>query len=697
MDTQKIGSFLASCRKESGKTQAELASLLGVTGKAVSKWERGLSVPDIGLLGELSSIFHVTIAEILAGEAYKKLSSKNATPWVPAHLDLNPVKAEFKLGEGTGKFVSPYLFGENMEHTRSNIIHGLSAQMLSNRKFAGNPGACRGNAAGWFPIGDRTHLSLEGAYTKHSDEGYHMKRMIECWSQRILNLNASGYAGIGQSDIDVLAGEVYQFAIVLKSEMPVTVRISLTGRKNSETYFTKEIKNDAADWTRYEFEMISSKSDSEAELRIEYADRCNLWIGVVSMMPKDNFRGMRRDVVALLKEMGIKLLRWPGGNFAGEYCWFDGLLPVDQRAPCRSFMETETQPHSFGCDTQELDTDDFIALCREIGAEPYITINSSWNTPEENAAWVEYCNGGSDTKWGAVRASRGNPEPYHVTFWSLGNEIGYGHMEGDNTPVGYLKVARANAQAMQAVSGDLTFCASGPYPNIDWADHVAKPLRGVVDMVSLHDYLDVLRYQDLKNLENDCQNHIYYVDYTHRRIEEMRKQLGDGIGISFDEWNVWHAWYRPTSTFEGIYTAMMFTMILGEADKFGITVACHFEAVNEGAIVVNAHDAYLTEMGKMFTVMKHHIGGEILYADHEVLVTKKDGVTTVTAINADVRNEKEYTFVNAGAFKKGTLYTCPDLLPFTTFTEKDPAPVTKAGKVTFKIPKHSVVLAQFAN
>ena len=88
-------------------------------------------------------------------------------------------------------------------------------------------------------------------------------------------------------------------------------------------------------------------------------------------------------------------------------------------------MGLETQPHSLGYDFNEINTDDFVALCKEIGAEPFITINPTWNTEEECAQWVEYCNGDVDTEYGRIRIERGYKEPYNVKYWSLGNEFGY--------------------------------------------------------------------------------------------------------------------------------------------------------------------------------------------------------------------------------------------------------------------------------
>ena len=75
-------------------------------------------------------------------------------------------------------------------------------------------------------------------------------------------------------------------------------------------------------------------------------------------------------------------------------------------------MENETQPFTHGYDMHEIDTDDFIALCREIGAEPFLTINAAWDSPEVCAAWVEYCNGPAESKYGRLRAQRGHQEPY---------------------------------------------------------------------------------------------------------------------------------------------------------------------------------------------------------------------------------------------------------------------------------------------
>ena len=325
--------------------------------------------------------------------------------------------------------------------------------------------------------------------------------------------------------------------------------------------------------------LRSAHEDFEARLEITFDEQSTLMIGAVSLMPKNNFHGMRTDVVERIKELGIRILRWPGGNFAGEYNWKDGLLPRNMRAPFQSYLMLETQPHTSGYDFHEINTDDFIALCREIGAEPFITLNPTWNTPEESSEWVEYCNGGADTPYGALRAERGHPEPYNVRFWSLGNEAGYGHMEGANTADAYAKAVRKHAEEMLKVSPDIVLCSSGPYPNQEWVDYSVKPLSDIAKVVSLHRYTEYPKYFDPEKRKEEYNSFISQASNENLEcIRRFRDQLGNlPVYISFDEWNAWYAWYRPGSVSEGIFAAAFMNMIFSNAADLGVMIACHFE------------------------------------------------------------------------------------------------------------------------
>jgi alpha-N-arabinofuranosidase len=128
------------------------------------------------------------------------------------------------------------------------------------------------------------------------------------------------------------------------------------------------------------------------------------------------------EVVRLAKELNVPLLRWPGGNFASYYHWMDGVGPMDMRPPRPNYAWNGLEYNLFG-------TAEFIHFCRMIGAEPQITVNIGTGSPEEAAAWVEYCNGDTTTNMGRLRARHGNPTPFGVKLWEVGNEI-YGSWQG---------------------------------------------------------------------------------------------------------------------------------------------------------------------------------------------------------------------------------------------------------------------------
>ena len=574
--------------------------------------------------------------------------------------------------------VSPLLFGNNLEHTRSCVNKGISAQMLRNRKFVGKPACYDGTPEEWFLIGNHVNIlfnesedvigtHINEAYTRHADS-YHMKRRHECNAVTITNYRREA-AGIGQKDIPVQKDMEYEFRIVVKAWQMTKMRIVLSDRDGTVCYDEKEIVFDKKEYEAKTVFLHTAEKDENARLSIAFCEEGTVSIGAVSLMPGNHFHGMRPDVVNLLKEMGVRLLRWPGGNFAGEYNWKDGLLPADMRAPFESHLGMETQPHSLGYDFNEINTDDFVALCKEIGAEPFITINPTWNTEEECAQWVEYCNGDADTEYGRIRIERGYKEPYNVKYWSLGNEFGYGHMEGDNTAAGYGKNGKRYGKKMLEVSPDLVLCSSGPYPNKEWAEQYEE------------DY-----YECIDKVDTQCR----------KLVHQMREELGDDrLRISFDEWNVWYAWYRAKSVNDGIFTASMLHMLIEEAGPSGIDMACHFEAVNEGAIRVEWDHSFLTPSGKMFSVMKNHIGGKIRFAAKDAIMTEKDGICTVTLINRSYSDDKKFVLMQCGAPVAATLFSSEDVLPHSDFEVTDVKLNAINDEINVQLPKHSVMFLRF--
>jgi alpha-N-arabinofuranosidase len=552
------------------------------------------------------------------------------------------------------------LFGHNLEHTRSTVYQGLSAQLLRNRKFAGKPAAHFGEPAEWYRVGTESAfitLDPRDAYVRHDEEGgRHFIGNNEINSLVIQNPLPGQKSGIGQRGLALRGGAEYKVRIIASvrgDDLPLKVMLTVAGRDGA-VYGEKISNIEGGGWRTSEFVFTAPADDANASFEVSFSQRAELRLGVASLLPTDNFHGMRKDVVAMMKKIGIALLRWPGGNFSGEYRWKDGLLDVDQRAPLFSYMPVETQPHSGGYDFHEIGTDDFIALCREIGAEPYLTINLAWDSPEESAQWVEYCNGSASTEWGKKRTERGHAEPYHVKYWSLGNEFGYGHMEGLNTPEAYAEKARSCAQAIKKVDPSIRFFSSGPYglhqDPVPWTKQGLPLLAKDISYLSYHAYewhfvhgVDFVTDKGLKRSYEDI------TSAPAEWLEDIKKlrafldaQCGDikKIAISFDEWNVFFAWYHDPCVIEGVFTALMLEMFCKEYKALNMPVCMYFQPVNEGAIMIHPFKSDLTANGQVFALMKKHRYGHLVDVspsdkDLHCLATvdQEKGDVTLTLIN----------------------------------------------------------------
>ena len=693
VNMQKIGAFIQASRRRLNLSQQALGNYLSVTDKAVSKWERGLACPDIENLKNMAVLFHCSISDIISGVRQNLSQSSNISMELPADTSVLKEPADdvaVTFNSASVQSVSPLLFGDNLEHTRGCIYSGLSAEMLRNRKFTGKPGRY-GCAHEWYAIGENPVLSFGEPYTRHG-EGYKMRRNHEQNAQYITNYHPVR-TGMGQKDLFILADTDYDFTAAVRSFSGNVLTVSLIG-SDKTVYDSKTFPADTGDYREVTVTLHSPVEDPRACIEITFDTVGTVMLGALSLMPSVNFHGMRLDVIEKIKELGIRILRWPGGNFAGEYHWKDGLLPRNMRAPLQSYLWLETQPHSNGYDFHEIATDDFIALCREIGAEPFITLNPTWNTPEESAQWVEYCNGDEDTEYGRLRIENGHPEPYNVQFWSLGNEAGYGHMEGANTADTYARAVREHAIKMLEVSPDLTLCSSGPYPNKEWVDYSAKKLSDIVSAVSLHHYARYPAYIDPEKRKEEYESFLRKVDTEFLpRMQILRNQLGNSpVQISFDEWNAWYAWYRTGSVSEGILAAAFRNMLFRHADKYGVMMACHFESINEGAIKVTPNEVTLSPVGQVFSAMKEHANGMICALEEDVTSTCKQSVVTTTLLNRSFDRPKKFTLHNCGKIISAKLYSSEDVVPGTVFEITDLAVTLENGTATVVLPPHSMAV-----
>lgn len=235
--------------------------------------------------------------------------------------------------------------------------------------------------------------------------------------------------------------------------------------------------------------------------------------------------GFRTDVIAALKELKVSVIRWPGGCFVDGYHWQKGV--GKNRESYGEFRWGVIEPNAFG-------TDEFIELCRRVGAEPYICFNGEAPL-QENLDWVSYCNA-TEGKFAEMRKANGHNQPYAVKIWSVGNE----RYDKD-----YIRQVRDTAKALKAVSPDILITCPGSQSGKEIDRYLLEQAGEYLDYVSAHEYwLDrgdqLPRYDYLTAIGKS--------EMPDRYLTALSKSLGDSgrsrIKVAFDEWNL-RAWQHP--------------------------------------------------------------------------------------------------------------------------------------------------------
>jgi alpha-L-arabinofuranosidase len=248
--------------------------------------------------------------------------------------------------------------------------------------------------------------------------------------------------------------------------------------------------------------------------------------------------GYRKDVMDAVRQLGVSILRWPGGNFASGYNWTDGIGPKDTRPVRAELAWHALESNRFG-------TDEFLRYAQRIGAEPYICINLGLGSIDDARHWVEYTNESRHTQWADERRKNGRDEPWKVTYWALGNEIDGPWQLGHKTAEEYARVALEAAKAMRAVDPTIKLVASGSSNYgadwIGWNRTVLQTLRNTVDYIAIHTYINN-RDNDFERFMAWTQTIERYIEVTAALIREVQagQQNPRPISIAYDEWNVWY-------------------------------------------------------------------------------------------------------------------------------------------------------------
>src|SRR5579862_6970147 len=256
--------------------------------------------------------------------------------------------------------------------------------------------------------------------------------------------------------------------------------------------------------------------------------------------------GFRKDVLNEIRQLGVTIVRYPGGNFVSGYNWLDGVGPKQDRPRVLDKAWNSLNSNQFG-------TNEFMAWCKAAGTLPLMGLNLGTGTPEEAAALVEYCNVEKGTRWSELRRQHGVTDPWKVQHWCLGNEMDGPWQIGHMSATEYGQKAEDAARQMRAVDSDLKLIAcgsSGPFMRtyLEWDREVLEQCYDYVDGLSLHRYFgnwdrdsggETAKYVALNlSMEKQIAESLAVCDLVRGHKRSPKK-----LWLSFDEWNVW---YRTT-------------------------------------------------------------------------------------------------------------------------------------------------------
>ncbi|HEY8344205.1 MAG TPA: alpha-N-arabinofuranosidase [Bacillota bacterium] len=310
--------------------------------------------------------------------------------------------------------------------------------------------------------------------------------------------------------------------------------------------------------------------------------------------PQADAHGFRTDVMELIKELAVPIIRYPGGNFVSGYNWEDGIGPVEQR-PARLELAWRS------IETNEFGLNEFMTWTRQVGAEPMLAINLGTRGIDAARNLIEYTNHPGGSYWSDLRRQHGYAEPHKIRTWCLGNEMDGPWQIGQKTAEEYGRLAAETAKAMRQVDPgiELVVCGSSheQMPTFaEWEATVLSHTYEYVDYISLHKYLG--------NRENNLANYLAETNRVEEFIKAViaicdyvkaRKRSKKTIYLSFDEWNVWYhsnaqdqkvkPWSKAPRLLEDVYTfedalvvGLFLITLFKHADR--IRIACLAQLVN---------------------------------------------------------------------------------------------------------------------
>ncbi len=355
-----------------------------------------------------------------------------------------------------------------------------------------------------------------------------------------------------------------------------------------------------------------------------------LWVGESSPIP--NLGGLRADVLEALQRLRVPVLRWPGGCYADDYHWEDGIGPRRER-PRRMnlWWGQNVETNAFG-------THEFLTLCRYLRCQPYLAGNVGSGTVREMRDWVEYCNFAGDSTLARRRGVNGSPMPFGVHYWGVGNENwGCG---GNFCPEDYAAEYKRFATYLRDLSGTKLFLiACGPDGNKpDWTRRFFRKLSGADDRFNFrlhglgaHYYAGTAGPSATQFDVNQWYELLHKAAAVEQLIIEQRAVMDEfdprrKVGLLIDEWGTWHyptpgrdpahLWQQSTLR-DALVAAITLDAFNRHADKLVMCNIAQVANVLQSLILTEGEKMALTPTYHVFDLYQPHQGARSVRVNFE--------------------------------------------------------------------------------
>ncbi|MFI7445125.1 arabinosylfuranosidase ArfA [Nonomuraea indica] len=361
---------------------------------------------------------------------------------------------------------------------------------------------------------------------------------------------------------------------------------------------------------------------------VEHMGRC-VYTGIYEPgHPLADADGLRTDVLRLVRELGVTVVRYPGGNFVSNYRWEDGVGPVEERPARLDLAWRSLEDNRFGLN-------EFMAWAAKAGVEPMMALNLGTRGVAEALELVEYANHPGGTRLSDLRRAHGVDKPHDIRLWCLGNELDGPWQMGHKTAAEYGRLAAETARALRRLDPGLSLVACGSSNSTmptfaAWEAEVLEAAYDLVDYISLHAYYDPTDgdvdsfLASGADMEHMIRSIAATADHVGAKLRSRKR-----LRLSFDEWNVWYQsrfhgessleWSEHPRLIEDSYdvtdavvVGSLLITLLRNADRVG--VACLAQLANVIAPIRTepGGPAWRQSIFHPFALTARHARGEVL-------------------------------------------------------------------------------------